>query len=49
MKKRNLKFDENGKFRILVITDLHEFKSDDKETKLKTEDALPLIGDEGRD
>ncbi len=43
MKKRNLKFDENGKFKILVITDLHEFKSDDKETCLKTEDALLLV------
>lgn len=43
MKKRNLKFNENGKFKILVITDLHEFKSDDKETLLKTEDALLLV------
>lgn len=43
LKKRNLKFDENGKFKILVITDLHEFKSDDKETCLKTEDALLLV------
>ncbi len=43
MKKRNLKFNENGKFKILVITDLHEFKSDDKETRNKTEDALLFV------
>ncbi len=43
MKKRTLKFNDNGKFRILVLTDLHEFKSDDKETRNKTEDALLLV------
>lgn len=43
MKKRTLKFNENGKFKILVITDLHEFKSDEKEVKNKTEDALLLV------
>lgn len=43
MKKRTLKFNENGKFRILVLTDLHEYKSENKETQNKTEDALLFI------
>lgn len=43
MKKRTLKFNENGKFRILVLTDLHEYKSDDKDIQNKTEDALLLV------
>lgn len=43
MKKRNLKFGENGKFKILIITDLHECKSDDKEVQNKTKDALLLV------
>lgn len=43
MKKRTLKFNKNGKFRILVLTDLHEYKSDNKETQNKTEDALLLV------
>ncbi len=43
MKKRTLKFNENGKFKILVITDLHECKSDDKDKQNKTEDALLLV------
>ncbi len=43
MKKRTLKFNENGKFKILVMTDLHEHKSDDKNEQNKTEDALLLV------
>lgn len=43
MKKRNLRFNENGKFRILVITDLHEKKSEDKESQNKSEDALLFV------
>ncbi len=43
MKKRNLRFNENGKFRILVITDLHEKKAEDKESQNKSDDALLLV------
>ena len=39
MKKRTLRFNENGKFKILVITDLHEKQANgDKETEKKTEE-----------
>ncbi len=44
MKKRTLRFNENGKFKILVITDLHERQANgDKETEKKTYDALLLV------
>ncbi|MBQ7957047.1 MAG: metallophosphoesterase family protein [Clostridia bacterium] len=44
MKKRTLRFNENGKFKILVITDLHEKQANgNKETEKKTHDALLLV------
>lgn len=44
MKKRILKFDENGKFKILVFTDLHEKQSNgNTDIKNKTEDALTFV------
>lgn len=44
MKKRTLRFNENGKFKILVIADLHEKQANgDKETEKKTYDALLLV------
>ena len=44
MKKRTLRFKENGKFKILVITDLHEKQANgDRETEKKTYDALLLV------
>ncbi len=44
MKKRTLQFNENGKFKILVLTDLHEKQANgDKDIKNKTEDALLLV------
>ena len=43
MKKRTLSFNENSKFRILVLTDIHERKFEDKESLNKTEDALLFI------
>ena len=44
MKKRILRFNENGKFKILVITDLHEKQANgDKETEKKSYDALLLV------
>ena len=44
MKKRTLRFNENGKFKILVITDLHEKQANgNKETEKKTHDSLLLI------
>lgn len=44
MKKRTLRFSENGKFKILVITDLHEKQANgNKETEKKTHDALLLV------
>ncbi len=43
MKKRTLKFNENGKFKILVITDLHERQANgNREILKKTEDSLLL-------
>ncbi len=44
MKKRTLKFNENGKFKILVFTDLHEKQANgDKDVKNKTEDSMLLV------
>lgn len=44
MKKRTLRIQENGRFKILVITDLHEKQANgDKETEKKTYDALLLV------
>ncbi len=44
MKKRTLPINENGKFKILVLTDLHERQANgDKEIKKKTEDAMLLV------
>ncbi len=44
MKKRTLKFNENGKFKILVISDLHEKQANgDKDVQNKTEDSMLLI------
>ncbi len=44
MKTRTLRINENGRFKILVITDLHEKQANgDKETEKKTYDALLLV------